>query len=570
MRLLFSLLLIVVAASGAVAQPTGQRFVSVSFHDVADHREDLTTDAVLTKTLVQFFDWLKGDGWTVVSLDDLSAAARGTRSLPPKAILLTFDDGYRSLYTRVFPLLQIYRYPTISALVGSWMEGSADGTVLYGDKRVRRDTFISWAEAREMQASGLVEFASHSYALHGSVMANPQGNLLPAAITLRYDPATGRYENDAEYRGRIGADLTRDRHLMQAELGRAPRALVWPYGRYRGPALDVAKQLGFSFALTLEPEPAYTSDLYAIHRYFPTRNARLADIVSNLRFEPGRPTTRRIACVTLDAMAAAGRGGAQDEALGHLIEGLRTLGANVVVIDGNAALPTADAPLGDVFFPTDRLRTRADLLSRAVWQIRTRGGADVFVRLPLEAAVRALGPTGTSALFADMIRHSAPEGIALDVGSTATIARIVEDQPRDIRARRAMLDAAGLDEHTGLALAAYRAAAAIDPRLRLMLFMQDAHGPPDWVDIGVLPPAETPAATVMLATRLRSEGWLRPDVSGRVAFSLPGEPGSQIEALHGAQRQGAVAFALCPGSPPLSPAPALAASFSSATYPYRP
>ena len=33
------------------------------------------------------------------------------RPLPDKAILITFDDGYKSLYTRVFPLLKVYRYP---------------------------------------------------------------------------------------------------------------------------------------------------------------------------------------------------------------------------------------------------------------------------------------------------------------------------------------------------------------------------------------------------------------------------------------------------------------------------
>ena len=73
---------------------------------------------------------------------------------------------------RAFPLLRAYHYPAVAALVGSWMEDRpggnpqpgdrAVGTVQYGDKTVPRSNFISWAEAREMQASGLVEFASHS------------------------------------------------------------------------------------------------------------------------------------------------------------------------------------------------------------------------------------------------------------------------------------------------------------------------------------------------------------------------------------------------------------------------
>ena len=87
--------------------------------------------------------------------------------------------------------------------------------------------------------------------------------------------------------------------------------MVWPYGRYTGPGLEVAKQLGFSFSLTLEAEAAYTSDLFAIHRYFPTRNPRLGEIADNLRFDAPRPRTRRIVCLRLDAMAAMGAGSAR-------------------------------------------------------------------------------------------------------------------------------------------------------------------------------------------------------------------------------------------------------------------
>src|SRR5215469_2356790 len=440
MRGLLYFLIFVMAAVPAQAEPPGQRFVSIAFHDIDDNPADLETDSVTTRTLVQFFDWLKGSGWTAVSLDDLQAAARGVRPLPDKAILITFDDAYRSLYTRVFPLIQAYRYSVVSAVVGSWMEDRPDGTVLYGDKTVPRTNFISWAEAREMQASGLVEFASHSYDLHRSIQANPQGNMQPAIATWRFDPATGAYEDDARYRARIRADLTRARAMMAAKLGRPPRTIVWPYGRYTGPALEVAKQLGFSFAVTLTPEPAYTSDLFAIHRYDATQNPNLGDLVRNLRFEPERPRTERFACLTLDALAAAGSGPPQDDALGHIIEGLRALGANNVIIDANPALPAPDAALGAVYFPTRLRPLRTDLLDRATWQIRTRGGANVFLRLPLDAAIAGVGGANVPELFADMARYVRADGIVLDLQPPSAPSAIVAEQPGDIRARRTALD----------------------------------------------------------------------------------------------------------------------------------
>ena len=196
---------------------------------------------------------------------------------------------------------------------------SADGTVLYGDdRRVPRRNFISWAEAREMQASGLIEFASHSYDLHRGVQANPQGNLHAAAVTWRYDPRPGATRMTRSTCARIRADLSRSRSQIAANLGRPPRAIVWPYGRYTGPGAGGRQGARICLLLTLEPEPAYTSDLFAIHRYYPVAAiASLGDIVEQpaLRCRSD-PATRRIACLTLDALAAPAAA-QQDEVLGR-------------------------------------------------------------------------------------------------------------------------------------------------------------------------------------------------------------------------------------------------------------
>ena len=570
-RISLLLLLLLAGISRAEAQSAGQRFVSISFHDVADKEEELETESVTTRSLAQFFDWLKATGWTAISLDDLEAARRGTRPLPDKAILITFDDGYKSLYTRVFPLLKVYRFPAVAALVGIWMEGAPGSMVSYGgDKYVPRSNFITWAEAREMQASGLVEFASHSYSLHRGVQANPQGSMTPTAVTWAYDPATRRYEDDRQYTERIRANLARSRSQLAANLGRAPRAIVWPYGRYTGPGLEVAKQLGFSFSFTLDAEPAYTSDVFAIHRYFPTGNPSLGEIVENLRFEAPRPRTVRIVCLRLDAMAALDAG-AQDEALGRLVEDVRTLGANTVMIHAYSALLPGQ-PLGAVFFPTALRPLKADLLSRVTWQMRTRAGVDVFTHMPVDPAAAAVGAARLPELYADMAKYSVTDGITFDLefGSLQVRPSVVTSLRGEIRARRATLDPSAYTGHNRLLLEAYRATANIDPRQRLMVTLDAPGVPPVWADIALLPPSRDVAEAAGLAKRLRAEGWLRPDAAARVALSLPVEPRLQVEALRQAQRQGVSSFALCPDQPALPPAPALSAAFSSSIYPYRP
>jgi peptidoglycan/xylan/chitin deacetylase (PgdA/CDA1 family) len=563
MRVIMCLLSLFLATA-AQAQPAGHRFVAIAFHDVVDRREDLATDSVASDQLVRFFDWLKGNGWTVVSLDDVAAAARGARPLPDKAILLSFDDGYRSLYTRVFPLLRIYRYPAVAALVGAWMEGPPNGTVRYGDRDVPRSTFISWAEAREMQGSGLVEFASHSYDMHRGIPANPQGNLIAAARTWRYDPAVVRYEDDPLYRARVFADLTRSSRQIAAALGRAPRTLVWPYGRFSEPAQAEAKAAGFSFAFTLEAESANAGETLAIHRYFPSRNPALGEIADNLRFDVEYPDTARVACIALDGLAVSS-GAAQDAALGTMIESLRALGANKIVIDGQAALPTPDAALGEVFFPTLLRPLKADILSRAAWQIRSRADVEVYVHLPLQAATAAVGEAAMPALYADMLRHAAADGIVLEAPPQPPSPGF--GQRNAVRARRAALDPATLDPASRRALAAYRAAAGIEPLLRLMLAVPSAAGPADWADYVLLPPAPDADALVARAARLQATGWLRPEFAGHV---VQGIKPTQLEGMRRAQRLGAAGFALCPGMPTLPAPAALSAAFSSAIFAHRP
>ena len=59
-RLLLWLALLCVAA-GAQAQPSGQRFVSIAFHDVDDKVSELETDAVTTQSEMNWlFDRMPG------------------------------------------------------------------------------------------------------------------------------------------------------------------------------------------------------------------------------------------------------------------------------------------------------------------------------------------------------------------------------------------------------------------------------------------------------------------------------------------------------------------------------
>ena len=159
--------------------------------------------------------------------------------------------------------------PAVFALPAAWIERGhgPDG-----------EAVLTWAQAREMQQSGLVEFASHSYDLHGTVRGNPQASQVPAFWARVFDPARG-YEDDDAYRHRVGADLQQSIAVMTRELGRAPRAIAWPYGRYTQSAVEIAQALGFRFALTFDPEPALASRPFALARFSLSSGSLLPPLV---------------------------------------------------------------------------------------------------------------------------------------------------------------------------------------------------------------------------------------------------------------------------------------------------
>jgi peptidoglycan/xylan/chitin deacetylase (PgdA/CDA1 family) len=58
-------------------------------------------------------DWLSAEGYQAITLRQLFAAWAGLRALPPRAIVLSFDDGYQSDYTAALPTLRRHHWPGV-------------------------------------------------------------------------------------------------------------------------------------------------------------------------------------------------------------------------------------------------------------------------------------------------------------------------------------------------------------------------------------------------------------------------------------------------------------------------
>lgn len=373
---LLALLLILL---GGTAQAS--RFTALCYHDVVD-RPAADPFAVSSDRLVALFDYLVAHGYTPVSVDDLVAAREGRRPLPDKAVLLSFDDGLKSTYTKVFPLLKAYRFPAVVAVVGSWLEVDS-GSVAYGTGVMDRSQFVSWEELREMQASGLVEVASHSYDLHQGIVANPQGDLQPAAVTRAYRPAAGSYETEAEYRARLRADLARSSEVIERRLGKRPRVMVWPYGAYNADAVAVARELGMDVTLTLDSADADTAGLAAVPRVLIQDDPDLASLVPVLDTPSRRPAPMRVMHVDLDYVYDADPAQSRRN-LDRLLDRVKAFRITHVFLQAYAD-PDGDGVADSLYFPNRHLPLRADLFDHVAWRLRTRSGVQVYAWMPMLA-----------------------------------------------------------------------------------------------------------------------------------------------------------------------------------------
>lgn len=140
-------------------------------------------------------------GFRTLALADAVAMLRRGVAPPPHSLVLTFDDGYRSVYTEGLPVLQEYGMTaTVFVTVGEPGEASARDRLpsLFGRE------MLAWDEIREMSRAGIA-IGAHS-------LTHPDISRLPA--------------------DRLEAEVCHSRTIIEERLGSAVPGFAYPYGRY--------------------------------------------------------------------------------------------------------------------------------------------------------------------------------------------------------------------------------------------------------------------------------------------------------------------------------------------------
>lgn len=351
-------------------------FLVLCFHDIP---EEVKNDklGVDRKNFVATIEFLRANGYQFISMDDVIRAHKGEKHLPPKAVLLTFDDAYKSFYDFVFPLLKRYGFPSVLAVVTHWVKEKPTSLKNY--------ELMTEDELRKVAKSDLVEIASHSHNLHRGILYNPQGNEAAAAASRIYIREKNQYENEKNYRKRIYEDLLQSKQWIQNHLGVDPRSIVWPYGRYNSATLEEAKRAGFQYGFTLTDLPAKLGNLEEISRVIISRNPTVLEFAKNLKVDFNPPLHLRTVQVDLDLIYDLDPT-VVEKNLSALLDRMAELKPDVIFLQAFAD-PEGSGNIKSVYFPNRLLPMRADLFNRVLHQLRTRSEVLVYAWMPVLSIV---------------------------------------------------------------------------------------------------------------------------------------------------------------------------------------
>lgn len=189
--------------------------VVLQYHHISD--DTPVSTSLSTALFKQHLDYLSAQNFQVISLSKFARLLKSGQRLPDRAVLITFDDGYSSIYEQAFPLLKQKGFPF---------------TVFINTKPIKHQLagYMNWKQLVEMTEAGATianHSVSHPY-LH---------QLLPG-------------ESESQWHQRVTDEVV----MAQTEIEKRiaipvneplVKALAYPYGEFDDKSRTLLKQLGY-------------------------------------------------------------------------------------------------------------------------------------------------------------------------------------------------------------------------------------------------------------------------------------------------------------------------------------
>jgi peptidoglycan/xylan/chitin deacetylase (PgdA/CDA1 family) len=189
----------------------------------------LTDDMTVTTPVVESqLKLIQERGYHVIPLKTLLASLDDPSvAVPERAVVLVADDGHRTVYSDLFPLIKRYQIP-----VTLFIYPSAISNANYA---------MTWEQLAEMKASGLVDIQGHTF-WHPNFKIEKK-RLAPAA-----------YEKFTQ------EQLVKSKAVLEQKLGGTVDLVAWPFGIYDPELMGWAKAAGYVAAFSIDRRPVTRSE----------------------------------------------------------------------------------------------------------------------------------------------------------------------------------------------------------------------------------------------------------------------------------------------------------------------
>lgn len=187
-------------------------------------------DSMTVKTSVfeQQMQWLKNNGYNVIPLDTAARYLQGKiKKIPAKPVVITVDDGHKSVYTDMAGVVKRYKIP-----VTLFIYPSAISNAKYA---------MTWDQLGELEKSGYFHVESHTY-WHPNFKREKK----------RLSPE--------EYEKFVDKQLGGAKKKLEEKTGHPIKYLAWVFGIYDDELLQKVKAAGYVMAFTIDRRDASATE----------------------------------------------------------------------------------------------------------------------------------------------------------------------------------------------------------------------------------------------------------------------------------------------------------------------
>lgn len=195
--------------------PAGYQTVPVlTYHRFSqDRRSEMT---ICETRFEEQMDFLKNNGYSVITMEQFLDFLDFKAQIPEKAVVLTFDDGWRSFYDIAYPILQKHRFPA---------------TLFIYPDFIGAGNALSWGQLKELTENNM-EIHSQS-------------------LTHRDLTALKEKESFQEYFKSLNREILESKQLIEKRLDRKCTCFAYPYGASNKLVIALVKKHGYRAAFTV-------------------------------------------------------------------------------------------------------------------------------------------------------------------------------------------------------------------------------------------------------------------------------------------------------------------------------